>query len=259
MELKDVAVSATHGFEITGRDLRIAPPYAVVADGATQPLIVIERFSFHISFLGLFVKPTRVGKVYVTGMTIHIPPNEQREQSLWGSQDSKSEIKFAVSEIICENSHLIIGTANPAKDPKVFDLRHIELHEVGPDAPLRYEALLTNAIPRGDIRAKGTFGPWQAKNPGDSQLTGHYTFDHADLNTIKGIGGMLSSEGDFQRKIKSDRGKRLDGDAGFSARYGEPSTSPAHRLSSNRRWNDGRHLSGTHRGKASKLRVCDFR
>jgi hypothetical protein len=29
-------------------------------------------------------------------------------------------------------------------------------------------------------------------------VTGHYTFDHADLGTIKGIGGILSSVGDFK-------------------------------------------------------------
>ncbi len=32
-------------------------------------------------------------------------------------------------------------------------------------------------------------------------MTGHYTFDHADLNTIKGIGGTLSSVGDFHGQL----------------------------------------------------------
>ena len=32
-------------------------------------------------------------------------------------------------------------------------------------------------------------------------MTGHYTFDHADLNTIKGIGGMLSSVGEFTGQL----------------------------------------------------------
>jgi hypothetical protein len=44
----------------------------------------------------------------------------------------------------------------------------------------------------------GTFGPWNNESPGDSTVTGHYTFDHVDMNTIKGIGGTLSSVGDFK-------------------------------------------------------------
>ncbi len=111
------------------------------------------------------------------------------------------KIKILVDEIICDNSRLIIGTAKPDKDPKDFELKHIELHNVGPSAPWRYDAALTNAIPRGEIHAAGLFGPWQTDSPGDSSVAGHYTFDHADLNTIKGIGGILSSVGDFKGQL----------------------------------------------------------
>ena len=67
--------------------------------------------------------------------------------------------------------------------------------------PWQYDATLTNAIPRGEIHATGFFGPWQTDSPGDSSVAGHYTFDHADLNTIKGIGGILSSVGEFKGQL----------------------------------------------------------
>ena len=60
---------------------------------------------------------------------------------------------------------------------------------------------LTNAVPKGEIHAVGTFGPWDTETPGDSTVTGKYTFQHADLNTIKGIGGMLHSVGDFTGRL----------------------------------------------------------
>jgi hypothetical protein len=106
-----------------------------------------------------------------------------------------------VDQIVCDRSRLIIANSNPQKDPKDFELTHIVLREVGPEAPWKYDAVLTNAVPRGEIRCNGTFGPWQRENPGDSSVTGHYTFDHADLNTIKGIGGILSSVGDFKGQL----------------------------------------------------------
>jgi hypothetical protein len=102
---------------------------------------------------------------------------------------------------LCDNSRLIIGNSNPNKDPKDFELKHIELRDFGPNRAWQYDAILTNAIPRGEIHARGNFGPWQTDNPGDSAVNGHYTFDHADLYPIKGIGGILSSIGDFKGKL----------------------------------------------------------
>ena len=99
---------------------------------------------------------------------------------------------------------LVIGTEKPNKDPKDFELKQIVMHDVGPNSPWRYDATLVNAIPKGDIHAVGTFGPWNVESPGDSTVTGHYTFDHADLNTIKGIGGILSSVGEFKGQLEPD-------------------------------------------------------
>ena len=49
----------------------------------------------------------------------------------------------------------------------------------------------------GDIHSTGSFGPWQGEEPRDTPIRGEYSFTHADLNTIKGLGGMLSSTGRY--------------------------------------------------------------
>jgi hypothetical protein len=201
VELDNLSVSVLRGLEVSGDRLRIFPPDSVVAAGASQPLIAVENFSFHSGLVGLFVEPMHVRVVHVNALEINIPPREMRRQSAERSSKRHGTIKLLVDEIICDNSRLIIGTAKPGKDPKVFELKHIELHDVGPNASWKYAAKLTNAIPRGEIHAAGTFGPWQTDSPGESSVTGHYTFDHADLNTIKGIGGILSSVGDFKGQL----------------------------------------------------------
>jgi hypothetical protein len=111
------------------------------------------------------------------------------------------KLKILVDQIVFDDSHLVIDTAKPGKDPMYFELSRIVMHNVGPDAPWRYDATLVNAIPKGDIHATGTFGPWVNESPGDSNVTGHFVFENADLNTIKGIGGMLSSVGDFTGQL----------------------------------------------------------
>jgi hypothetical protein len=80
-------------------------------------------------------------------------------------------------------------------------MSRVVMRDVGPTRPWDYDATLVNAIPKGDIHANGTFGPWNNDSPGDSAVTGRYTFDHADLNTIKGIGGILSSVGEFTGQL----------------------------------------------------------
>jgi hypothetical protein len=47
------------------------------------------------------------------------------------------------------------------------------------------------------VHASGHVGPWNADNPRETALDGSYSFSHADLNTIKGISGILSSHGQF--------------------------------------------------------------
>ena len=204
VDLADLNVSVLGGINVSGEHLDIYPPDAVLAAGASKPIISIQRFAFHSGYLGLFLKPMHPGLVRVTGLVIDIPPHSVRKAS--SNDEKKAEhrnkkIAIAVDKIVCENSRLTLETSKPDKDPKVFDLQHIELRNVSSGSPWEYQATLTNAIPRGEIHAEGTFGPWQTDDPGESSVTGHYTFDHADLSTIKGIAGMLSSTGDFKGQL----------------------------------------------------------
>ena len=200
VELDTLTVTVLHGLDVTGGGLRIFAPDDVVAAGAKAPLIAIDQFSFHAGYLGLLFKPMHVGSVHVRGLAVNVPPREIRH-SASSNPPRRGKTKIEVDEILCDDSRLVIGTLKPDKDPKLFELRHIVLHDVGPNAPWPYDAVLTNAVPRGDIHATGTFGPWNTEDPGDSAVTGKYLFDHADLDTIKGIGGVLHSTGTFSGQL----------------------------------------------------------
>ena len=200
VEMAAFHVSVLKGLEVSGDGLRIYPVDEVVEAGAKDPLISLDHFAFHVPVDGLFQKPMHVGTVKVRGMVISVPPREMRQQAPEREKHT-GKIKIVVDEIDCDDSKLIIGTAKPDKDPKEFDLKHIVMHNVGPNDPWRYDATLVNAVPTGDIHAVGTFGPWVNESPGDSTVTGKYTFDRADLNTIKGIGGILSSVGEFTGQL----------------------------------------------------------
>jgi hypothetical protein len=198
VELDQFNVALGRGLEVTGDGLRIYPPDDVVAAGATKPLIAVQHFAFHSGLRGLFLKPMHVSTVRVTGLAVNIPAREQRQTGPKREQRHGGKIKIVVDEIVCDQSHLEVGTLKPGKAPLAFELEHISMHSVGiSDQPWTYDAVVMNPIPKGRVHTTGTFGPWVTESPGDSNLTGRYVFENADMNTIKGIGGTLSSTGEM--------------------------------------------------------------
>ena len=162
VEMDGLDVSLLHGLQVSGDGLRIYAPDEVVEAGAVAPVIEIRHFEFHAGLMGLFIKPMHVGTVHVTGLAVNIPPKEIRAQAP-KMEKNHGKMKIVVDEIVCDDSRLIIGTSKPGKDPKDFELKRIVMRDVGPNEPWSYDATLVNAIPKGDIRAKGSFGPWDVE------------------------------------------------------------------------------------------------
>jgi hypothetical protein len=71
------------------------------------------------------------------------------------------------------------------------------MRNLGVNQAMPFEATLTNAVPPGEIKTSGSFGPWQAREPGDTPLDGTFDFNHADLGFFRGISGILSARGTF--------------------------------------------------------------
>jgi hypothetical protein len=71
------------------------------------------------------------------------------------------------------------------------------MRDIGSGQPLQFSATLVNPKPVGDIQSSGLFGPLQQDSPRDTPVQGNYSFSNADLGTIRGIGGTLSSTGEY--------------------------------------------------------------
>jgi hypothetical protein len=222
IELDRFHVSVIRGFEAEGDGLRLYPNGFLTP----QPFIAIAKFTFRVSWLSLVKTPMHVGEVDVEGMTINIPPKDQRGQTATASSLSRAPsaspapvspvtgsettatpinpnahqpgIKMYVDEVVIRNLRILIGISKPGKLPLDFEVSRIALHSIGPGKPLRFEATLVNPKPIGNIQSTGFFGPFNQGSPGDSPVSGSYSFTHADLATFKGIGGILASTGKYQ-------------------------------------------------------------
>jgi hypothetical protein len=143
-----------------------------------------------------------VSLVNVQGMELHIPPKGKRGSLLPREEQGSREVikpkrSIALDKIVCSGVTLTIETNKPGKQPLVFEIRDVTLHDVGPGRPFPFDARLVNPKPVGDIHSAGIFGPWQGSEPRDTPVDGDYSFTNANLGTIKGISGTLRSTGTY--------------------------------------------------------------
>jgi AsmA-like C-terminal region len=197
VELADLHVSVVNGIEVSGGGLKIfgatdPNPY----EPGVQALIGVQKFRFQTSLLSLFRSPIHIDTVYVKDLELNIPPKgDRREMTNMGSKTGKMTI--FVDRFVCEDTRLLINTSKPGKPPLEFAIGNLRMKDVGQGQPLQFDATLVNPKPVGDIQSTGFFGPWQQDSPRDTPVRGDYSFTNADLGTIKGIGGMLSSTGQY--------------------------------------------------------------
>jgi len=217
VELDQFSASFAEGFQVSGGGLKLYPNHLA----ASEPMIAVDHFSFRIfDWRQLLHSPIVVNHVQVTGLNIHLPPKDQRanmpkmnggqqsaQQSTQqsapkpGVDASHGKIEFLVNEIDVDRTDLVIENGKPGKVPLDFIISSIQLRSVAAGQPMRFHAILINPRPTGNIDSTGDFGPFNAHSPGDTPVSGRYTFRHADLSTIKGIGGILSSDGSYQGQL----------------------------------------------------------
>ena len=201
VELASFGVSVFHGFEVEGGGLKLYPRRLEMG----QPLFSVDKFSFRTGWRDLLRTPMHIGQVQITGLVINMPPKDQRRNmpklDKGGSKPGK--IQILVEELLIDNATLILGTNKPGKVPLDFEISKLRLTSVGSGQPMRFHAVLVNPKPVGNIDSSGDFGPYNTQSPGDTPVRGQYTFSHADLSTLKGIGGILSSTGVYQGTLNN--------------------------------------------------------
>jgi hypothetical protein len=202
VELDRLSLSMSKGVMVTGGGLRIfylAGPTKPDARPNAPPMLTVESFEFSTGWRELLRPTTRVVSLKVRGLQVNIPPKGERGVATPDDPKRKGQpvLGIAVDTIECTDAKVVIETSEPGKKPLEFAISRLVLTDVGLKKPFNYEAVLVNPKPVGNVRSTGHFGPWQDDNPRDTPLDGNYEFTDADLSSIHGIGGILSSTGRF--------------------------------------------------------------
>jgi hypothetical protein len=193
-EIHEFRVSLLKGISVQGEGLILH--YRGRTD--IPPLIEVREFSANMAWLSLMRKPWNIRNVQLAGLTIHIPPKEERTATAaktprLGARD----VPVLVNELVSDDAELDLIPSDPQKSDHRFLIHHLAMHGVGLGQSASFTANLTNATPPGQIITQGHFGPWQIDDPGATPLSANYTFQNADLGVFRGIAGILSSRGKF--------------------------------------------------------------
>jgi hypothetical protein len=213
VELDQLHISVARGLQVQGSGLRIlylAGPTLPSQEKNAPAMLAVRNFTFRVSMHELLHLRARVTTVYMQGLEVHVPPHRDHSGLLAGETadaahpgppPTQPKIALLVDHILCSDAKVFIETDKPGKEPLEFDIVNLDLTDVGSARPLLYQADVVNPKPRGNVHAFGHFGPWVGADPRATPLDGDYRFDHADLNTIRGLGGNLSSTGHFAGQL----------------------------------------------------------
>jgi AsmA-like protein len=163
------------------------------------PLIQVREISMYANLPSLLRSKPHISFVQLQGLQIHTPPREPGDQPLIQKTDQDLAKKYPVliEEVHADDAIIVVLRAQPEKPPREFSIHHLVLHDVNFDRPGKFHATLTNAVPKVEIDASGEFGPWLPEIPSETPANGQFTFQNADLGTLKGLRGTLSSKGQF--------------------------------------------------------------
>ena len=163
------------------------------------PLIQVREVLMYANLPSLLGPKPHISYVQLNGLQIHTPPRVPGGSPLIQKTDQDLAKKYPVliEEIHADDAIIVVLRAQADKPPRELPIHHLELHDVSFDRPSKFHAMLTNAVPKGEIDSTGEFGPWLAEEPSATPANGHYTFQNADLGTLKGLRGILSSKGQF--------------------------------------------------------------
>src|SRR5688572_5775591 len=168
------------------------------------PLLRIKRFEITGGIFGLLSRPRKFRAITLEGLEITIPPGGTDFRDHYGraanpeAADRPSSSPIRIDRLETVDAVLRLIPRRAGKQPREFLIHRLTMREVGVSQRMPFEAQLTNPLPRGLITTTGRFGPWGRDEPAATPIEGTYVFNDADLSTIKGIGGILTSTGEFR-------------------------------------------------------------
>jgi hypothetical protein len=156
------------------------------------PFATVQRLTIQAHYLDILLRPGVVALVRLEGLHLQVPPRG----SIPEGEGAKPTPNRRIGAVVADGAVLDILRADGGA-PLRFEIHKAKLSALTHDGSLNYDVTFRNPLPLGEMHSTGNFGPWKSDVPGQTPLSGRYTFEQADLSVFPGISGMMSSEDDF--------------------------------------------------------------
>jgi hypothetical protein len=191
--IADLRVSLWPRPRLVGQTLVVTMPSA-----SGRPFVAIDRFSAEIGPFSVW--RGYVKAVHVDGLRVVVPPGT--EPRLGPPQATDSVARTIAGHLDARDAVLTFLRRDPAKEPLEFKIHRLTITDVGFGRVMAFSTSLTNPVPRGLVESSGTIGPWNRRQPLALPVSGEYRFSLANLGTIRGIGGTLTSNGTYEGHLE---------------------------------------------------------
>lgn len=162
------------------------------------PVGSIEHVRVEGTWLDLLLLRKRVKRVEADGLHVVIPPvgsQANREDFQTGSAGDFTGPKTGVGELDIYNAVLDLMRQDGQRYR--FPIFRLVLGDLKQGRAVTYRLKMRNAIPSGDIEARGSLGPLNAEHLAQTPVSGQYTFTGVHLEDVHGLRGVLESKGSF--------------------------------------------------------------
>ena len=159
-----------------------------------QAVMTVERLTIIANLTGLFTN--HLASIRLQGAHAVFPTLGN------GTSWTPTRSTVIVDELIANDAFLDFSSEPHDKKPLRFVVHEFIGNHLAAREPMKFKVRVQNPVPPGEVEASGTFGPWKMDNVSETPFAGTYVFQQADLGVFEGIGGVLSSSGNFEGTLE---------------------------------------------------------
>jgi hypothetical protein len=205
------------GFIATGLTLRRKSAPNQPPIGTAQTFYVQGRW------IDLLLLRRRVELVDITAFHLVLPPpgsQAAREDFPPGSSGDFTGPDTPIARLEMHDSVLDVMRDNGSRF--TFPVRQLHIENMQKGRAMQYAVDMDNAVPHGQIRASGSFGPLSARNLGETLVSGRFVVDRFNLHDVGNIYGTMHGSGTFGGRLDAIRATADTDTPDFSVGDGTP-------------------------------------
>jgi hypothetical protein len=172
------------------------------SDGKTPPPATIQQLEIEAAYSSFLTAGTQISSIRARGLHLLVPTYAHgMEAKGFPHASAGSGSKFSIDQLSLENSEIEILSSPHDRDPLIFTVYRAQVGPVANGRAAKFQVKLKNPKPTGEIQSAGQIGPWNGKTPGETRLSGEFSFQRADLSAIPDISGKLNARGKFKGRL----------------------------------------------------------